>query len=182
MGSGFRFAGDVAGAALGFGHGVIPFVGKMPRGACWADGVRARGNAIRLIIGKLGPSAGWAEGRYLVDLEVFRKFRSLVTGMGEVVQVGGDFGIDAVDCRKGKWKAIRRASRRSRRCSVRRAVLEVALAIWGSCSMVSLREAGLPRASQNVAFRPVRIEATRAEGDRVGGMRTDRVGLIVGSG
>jgi hypothetical protein len=140
------------------------------------------GNTICLIIGRRQPSIGWAERRYLVDLGMFGKFRSLVNGMGEAVQVGGDFGWDAVDCRKGKWKAIRRASRRSRRCSVRRVVLEVALAKWGSCSMVSLREAGLPRAAQNVPFRPVRIEATRAEGDRVGGMRTDRVGLIVGSG
>jgi hypothetical protein len=42
-GVGFGFAGDVAGAALGFGHGVIPFVGKMPRRPCEAEGVRARG-------------------------------------------------------------------------------------------------------------------------------------------
>jgi hypothetical protein len=56
------------------------------------------GNTICLIIGRRQPSIGWAEERYVVDLGMFRKFRSLVIGIGEAVQIEGDFGIDAVDC------------------------------------------------------------------------------------
>jgi hypothetical protein len=60
--------------------------------------------------------------------------------------------------------------------------------------MVSLREAGLPRASpfrsdaaspwaaHSVPCRPVRTEAARTEGDRVGGVGAEREGLGVGSG
>jgi hypothetical protein len=96
------------------------------------------GNTICLIIGRRQPSIGWAERRYLFDFEMFRKFRSLVTGMGDVMQFGGVFGWLRSGYRSWRFHVGRLGI-----AAMSRAVFGVALAKSGSFSMDSLARGGL---------------------------------------